>query len=190
MTLATILILTGAYLIGALPSAYLVGRRHGVCLRELGDGNLGTRNTLRVLGLKPALCVGALDIGKGALATWLATLLSDNPLIPYGAALSAAIGHDFSIYIRFSGGMGMATVLGSALVLHPVESLLGLEIPLRLRDACPDRSDEVFWLRRAWSVPSRNGSRRRSMSPDRSARPAPSACTTATRAPAAPCSIT
>ena len=105
MTLTTIPILIGAYLIGALPSAYLAGRRRGVSLRELGDGNLGTRNTYRVLGLKPALYVGALDIGKGAFATWLATLLSDHPLVPYGAALCAVIGHDFSIYIRFVGGM-------------------------------------------------------------------------------------
>ena len=128
MTLTNILILLGAYLIGALPSAYLVGRRHGVYLRELGDGNLGTRNTYHVLGLRPALCVGALDIGKGALATWLATWLCDDPVIPYGAALSAAIGHDFSIYIRFAGGKGMATVLGSVLVLQPVEALLGLAL--------------------------------------------------------------
>jgi glycerol-3-phosphate acyltransferase PlsY len=126
MTLTNILILVSAYLIGALPSAYLAGKRHGVHLREVGDGNLGTQNTYRVLGLKPALCVGALDIGKGALATWLATVLSDDPLVPYVAALSAAIGHDFSLYIRFAGGKGMATVLGSVLVLQPVESLLGL----------------------------------------------------------------
>jgi glycerol-3-phosphate acyltransferase PlsY len=126
MTLTTVLLLATAYLIGALPSAYLAGRRHGVHLRELGDGNLGTKNTYHVLGLKPALCVGALDIGKGALATWLAKTLSDEPLLPYLAALAAAIGHDFSVYIRFAGGKGMATVLGSLLVLQPVESLLGL----------------------------------------------------------------
>jgi glycerol-3-phosphate acyltransferase PlsY len=124
--LTDILILVAAYLMGALPSAHLAGRRHGVHLRELGDGNLGTRNTFHVLGLKPALCVGALDIGKGALATWLATLFSDHPLLPYLAALAAVVGHGFSIYIRFAGGKGMATALGSVLVLHPVESLLGL----------------------------------------------------------------
>ena len=107
MTLTTVLILAAAYLIGALPSAYLAGRRHGVNLREVGDGNLGTRNTYHVLGLGPALWVGALDIGKGALATWLARMLSDEPLLPYLAALAAAIGHDFSIYIRFAGGKGI-----------------------------------------------------------------------------------
>jgi glycerol-3-phosphate acyltransferase PlsY len=128
MSLTSILILSGAYLIGALPSAYLVGQRHGVYLREAGDGNLGTRNTYRVLGLKPALIVGALDIGKGALATWLSTQASDNTVVHYGAALAAAIGHDFSIYIRFAGGLGMATVVGGILVLQPVEALLGLAL--------------------------------------------------------------
>jgi glycerol-3-phosphate acyltransferase PlsY len=128
MTLTTILILAGAYLIGALPSAFLVGRQHGVHLRKTGDGNLGTCNTYRVLGLKPALIVGTLDIGKGALATWLATQFSDNPILPYGAALAAVVGHDFSAYIHFAGGKGMATVLGSVLVLHPVESLFGLAL--------------------------------------------------------------
>jgi glycerol-3-phosphate acyltransferase PlsY len=128
MTLTTVLLLAIAYLIGALPSAYLAGRRRGVHLREMGDGNLGTKNTYHVLGLKPALCVGALDIGKGALATWLAKTLSDEPLLPYLAALAAAIGHDFSIYIRFAGGKGMAAILGSVLVLQPVESLLGLAL--------------------------------------------------------------
>lgn len=128
MTVTHIFILTAAYLIGALPSAHLAGRRHGVRLDRLGDGNLGTRNTYMVLGLKPALWVGALDIGKGALATWLGKAFSDDPLLPYMAALSAVIGHDFSIYIHFCGGKGMATVLGSVLVLQPVETLLGLAL--------------------------------------------------------------
>ena len=128
MSLTDVLVLASAYLIGALPSAYLVGRQHGVHLGHCGDGNLGTRNTYCVLGLKPALCVGALDIGKGALATWLATVLSAHPRLPYAAALLAAIGHDFSVYIGFAGGKGMAAVLGALLVLHPIESLLGLAL--------------------------------------------------------------
>jgi glycerol-3-phosphate acyltransferase PlsY len=128
MTLAEALVLAFAYLLGALPTAYLAGRRHSVHLAHCGDGNLGTRNTFSVLGLKPALCVGAVDIGKGALATWLASVLTDHPHLPYAAALLAAVGHDFSIYIGFTGGKGMAVVLGSLLVLHPIEALLGLAL--------------------------------------------------------------
>lgn len=125
MVLPTLLILTLAYLIGAFPSAHLVGRRCGVNLRQTGDGNLGGLNTYRVLGWKPALVVSLIDIGKGTLAVWLAGRLSPNPVVPYLAALAAALGHDFSIYIRFAGGQGMAAILGSLLYLHPWETLLG-----------------------------------------------------------------
>ncbi|MEW6717668.1 MAG: glycerol-3-phosphate acyltransferase [Chloroflexota bacterium] len=126
MTLFTILILVVAYLIGSLPSAHIAGRYYGVNLRQLGDGNLGARNTYRVLGWNPAIFVGVLDISKGAFATWLASALTEDPLIPYIAALAAAIGHDFSIFIRFAGGQGMAAILGGMLVLQPHELLLGL----------------------------------------------------------------
>jgi len=126
MTLSSILIIATAYLIGAMPSAYIVGRRHGIDLRHTGDGNLGARNAYFVLGWKPAALVGLLDFGKGAFAAGLATVLSDENHLPYLAALAAALGHDFSIYIRFAGGQGMAAILGSILVLQPRETLLGM----------------------------------------------------------------
>jgi glycerol-3-phosphate acyltransferase PlsY len=126
MTFATLLILAISYLIGAFPTAHLVGRRYGVNLRQSGDGNLGGLNAYRVLGWKPAVVVGLVDISKGALAVWLADSLSTNPIVPYLAALAAALGHDFSIYVRFAGGQGMAAILGSLLYLQPWETLLGV----------------------------------------------------------------
>ena len=126
MTFATLLILAISYLIGAFPTAHLVGWRYGVNLRQSGDGNLGGLNAYRVLGWKPALVVGLVDISKGALAVWLADSLSTNPIVPYLAALAAALGHDFSIYVRFAGGQGMSAILGSLLYLQPWETLLGV----------------------------------------------------------------
>ena len=126
MTFATLLILVIAYLIGAFPTAHLVGQRCGVNLRQSGDGNLGGLNAYRVLGWKPALVVSLIDIGKGTLAVWLAGRLSPNPVVPYLAALAAALGHDFSIYVRFAGGQGMAAILGSLLYLQPWETLFGV----------------------------------------------------------------
>jgi len=126
MTFATLLILAISYLIGAFPTAHLVGWRYGVNLRQSGDGNLGGLNAYHVLGWKPALVVGIVDISKGALAVWLADCLSTNPIVPYLAALAAALGHDFSIYVRFAGGQGMAAILGSLLYLQPWETLLGV----------------------------------------------------------------
>ncbi len=126
MTFATLLILAISYLIGAFPTAHLVGWRYDVNLRQSGDGNLGGLNAYRVLGWKPALVVGLVDISKGALAAWLADSLSSNPIVPYLAALAAALGHDFSIYVRFAGGQGMAAILGSLFYLQPWETLLGI----------------------------------------------------------------
>jgi len=114
-----------AYLIGAFPTAHLVGRHFNVNLRAHGDGNLGGLNAFRVIGWKPALIIGVMDISKGALAVWLADKLSPSPVVPYLAALAAALGHDFSIYIRFAGGQGMAAILGGLLYLQPCETLLG-----------------------------------------------------------------
>jgi len=130
MFLWSVLILITAYLIGALPSAYIIGSYYGVNLRNMGDGNLGARNTYQVLGWKPALMVGFLDLGKGAFATWLATLLLESRIMHYLAGLAAILGHDFSIYIHFAGGQGMAANLGSLIVLQPRETLLGIAIAL------------------------------------------------------------
>lgn len=128
MTLSNLLILLVAYLVGAFPTSYLIGRRYNVNLRESGDGNLGGLNTFRILGWKPAFQVAVVDIGKGALVVWLAHLLSDSDVLPYLAALASALGHDFSIYIHFQGGQGMGSVLGSLIYLHPIETLLGVAL--------------------------------------------------------------
>jgi glycerol-3-phosphate acyltransferase PlsY len=126
MALSTVFLLLASYLIGAFPTSYLIGRRRGINLRKVGDGNLGGLNTFRVLGRKPALLVSIVDIGKGALAAWLAHMLSGSDVVPYLAALAAALGHDFSIYIHFQGGQGMGSILGSLIYLHPFETLLGV----------------------------------------------------------------
>jgi len=126
MVHSTLFLLLASYLIGAFPTSYLIGRRRGINLREVGDGNLGGLNTFRVLGWKPALLVSIVDIGKGALATWLARMLSGSEVVPYLAALACALGHDFSIYIHFQGGQGMGSTLGSLIYLHPIETLLGV----------------------------------------------------------------
>ncbi|MDD5199369.1 MAG: glycerol-3-phosphate 1-O-acyltransferase PlsY [Terrimicrobiaceae bacterium] len=115
----------GAYLIGSFPSGYLIGRARGVDLRRAGSGNIGATNALRVLGKKWGYLCFALDIGKGALAVWLAKLVAAPVfgLDPTGAALLAAIGallgHTFPVWLGFKGGKGIATSGGIALALFP-----------------------------------------------------------------------
>ena len=121
------LLLLAAYLIGAFPSSYVVGKLvRGIDLREHGSGNLGATNAFRVLGWKAATPVFILDILKGWLPTFVFPRFDDDPrwewALAYGAA--AIVGHVFSVYVRFKGGKGVATSAGVFLALAPVAILI------------------------------------------------------------------
>ncbi len=105
-----------AYLLGGIPFAYLVGRLHGLDIRRVGSGNVGTRNVLRTLGPAWGLLVLAGDVLKGALAVLLARALGD-PLGGAGGGIAAVLGHCFSPYLGLSGGKGLAATLGVGLAL-------------------------------------------------------------------------
>ncbi len=120
----TIIILS--YLTGSIPSGVIVARiMGGIDPRTEGSGNIGATNVLRTLGTRAAVATLAGDILKGILPVLLAKIL-----LPAGSATlflvagAAIIGHDFSIFLRFSGGKGVATTLGSLLALSP--SVAGL----------------------------------------------------------------
>ena len=117
-----------AYLIGSLPTSYVVGRIRGIDLREHGSGNLGTTNTFRVLGPWAATPVLVVDVLKGfgpaALFTaWDGT--GDARLaVVYGMA--AIIGHVWSVFLGFRGGKGIATGAGVLLALAPLTTIVAL----------------------------------------------------------------
>jgi glycerol-3-phosphate acyltransferase PlsY len=121
-----VLVALGAYLIGSFPSAYLIGRARGVDIRTQGSGNVGATNALRVLGKKWGYLCLALDIGKGALAVWLAKLALapamgiDPTMSAILAAIGVIIGHSFPVWLGFKGGKGMATSGGIAISLFPI----------------------------------------------------------------------
>jgi acyl phosphate:glycerol-3-phosphate acyltransferase len=116
------LLVLAAYLIGAIPTSYIVGRvTRGIDLRQHGSGNLGATNTYRVLGWRAATPVFIVDILKGWAPTWFFPMW-DRAAAPewalaYGAA--AIIGHMFSVYVGFKGGKGVATSAGVFLALAP-----------------------------------------------------------------------
>lgn len=118
-----------AYLVGATPTSYLVGRAvHGIDLRDHGSGNLGATNVFRVLGWKSALPVAIVDIAKGALPVALFPLWDGaaDPTwaLAYGAA--AIVGHVFSVFVRFKGGKGVATSAGVFTAVAPWATLVAL----------------------------------------------------------------
>ena len=123
---STWLLVLAAYLLGSVSGSLVLGRRRGVDIRTLGSGNAGGTNALRTQGWRFASGVVLLDIGKGALATWLALRFA-----PVGSALSvtahgylaafaAIAGHVGPVWHGFRGGKGAATLVGALAVLWPL----------------------------------------------------------------------
>ncbi len=112
------------YLIGSISGSLLLGRVRGVDIRTLGSGNAGGTNALRTQGLKFAAGVMLIDVGKGALATWIGAYMFTDPQLALRVALAcgfaAVLGHVWPIFHGFRGGKGVATVIGMLLVLWPM----------------------------------------------------------------------
>jgi glycerol-3-phosphate acyltransferase PlsY len=106
------------YLLGAIPFGLIIGRAtRGIDLREYGSHRTGATNALRTLGARLAALVLVLDVAKGVAAVVLARILfADDPQVEWAAAVAgfaAIVGHNWSIFIRFTGGRGVATSSGA-----------------------------------------------------------------------------
>lgn len=134
-----ILILLSAYLIGSLPFGYLAGKLiKRIDLRQEGSKNVGATNVFRVMGTLPAIVVLLLDISKGFLSIHLVSLfqlggsLGISPqifnLVRILAGLAAIAGHNWTIFLKFRGGKGVATGCGVSLGLAPLPALVSLAI--------------------------------------------------------------
>jgi glycerol-3-phosphate acyltransferase PlsY len=127
-----ILVIVLGYLLGAIPSAYLITRWiKGMDIRSLGTGNPGTASVFRTVGLEAAIAVGAVDIGKGAVPVLLARGAGLSGGWALAAGMASVLGHYYSPYLRFRGGRGIAASIGTLLALMPLETaatlpLLGL----------------------------------------------------------------
>jgi len=110
------------YLLGSIPTAYLVTHLvKGKDIRQLGGGNVGGLNVLREVGRWPALAVGIVDVGKGAAAVAIAYWLLGVPqLFVLLAGLAAVVGHNWMVWLKFSGGKGMGATMGALAVILPV----------------------------------------------------------------------
>lgn len=127
MTVELVLSLIAAYLVGSIPTAYLVGRANGVDLRTVGSGNLGATNVFRTLGWKWGLFVYVVDLAKGALPVLvLPGIASVAKGWPWGAVfgLLAIFGHVRPVFLMGKGGgKGVATASGVFLALAPIAAL-------------------------------------------------------------------
>lgn len=134
-----------AYLLGSIPTGYLVARARHVDIRSLGSGNIGATNVFRTLGRAAGGFVLAVDFMKGFLACHLlapgvSTLFAPNlptdsvqreiPLLIAGIA--AILGHNYTCWLQFRGGKGIATSAGVLTALVPWALLIGLGVWLTL----------------------------------------------------------
>lgn len=114
--------LLGAYLLGSLNGALLIGRFKGVDIRSQGSGNAGGTNALRTQGWVFALGVIVIDVAKAVIAVrWISMALT-SPVLPLewvavGCGFAAVVGHVYPVFHGFRGGKGVATVLGTLLAL-------------------------------------------------------------------------
>ncbi|MSQ09841.1 MAG: glycerol-3-phosphate 1-O-acyltransferase [Dehalococcoidia bacterium] len=110
-----------AYLLGALPTGYLLGRiSKGVDVRTYGSGSTGATNVMRVLGKTAAALVFVGDFGKGVLAVWAPAALGLGPLAQALAGLAMLLGHNWPVFLVFKGGRGVASGVGGLFVVLPL----------------------------------------------------------------------
>lgn len=109
-----------AYLIGSLPSAYIIGRLwKGLDIRQVGSRNMGAMNVFYQIGFIPGLIVLSVDIAKGAAAVALARYLGAPEIGQLLAGLAALTGHIFPVFLKFRGGRGGAACIGILAFLMP-----------------------------------------------------------------------
>ena len=126
------------YLLGSIPSAYIVTRlATGKDIRKLGSGNVGGNNVFREVGLKAAIPVTIFDVGKGtaavAIAHWLLRVpLHEPQLFVLLAGIAAVAGHMWSAYLKFTGGNGLSATIGVLAIVMPWELLIVIALLLVL----------------------------------------------------------
>ncbi len=126
------------YLLGSFPTGVIVGRLlTGRDPRQHGSGHTGGLNLYRLGGVVPLLLTGAGDVGKGALAVWLAEKSWQAPWAVPLAGGAAVAGHCWSVWLGFRGGMGVGTSGGALLLLHPWTILAAVAAFVVLRRLIP-----------------------------------------------------
>jgi glycerol-3-phosphate acyltransferase PlsY len=115
-----------SYLLGSVIFSLIIGKMvKGVDVRKHGSGNAGATNTLRVIGIGPAILVFVLDISKGALAVLLARWVQpDLVWLQVASGLAAIAGHNWPVWFRFRGGKGIATTIGMVVGLAFLPGLI------------------------------------------------------------------
>jgi glycerol-3-phosphate acyltransferase PlsY len=130
-----VLIAIAAYLVGSIPTGYLMARARGVDIRSVGSGNIGATNVFRILGKGPGTVVLLIDALKGFLPAkflpgiFLHGVSAQSQQYQYLALVAgffAIVGHNYTCWLRFKGGKGVATSAGVLIAWVPLAFLIAL----------------------------------------------------------------
>jgi acyl phosphate:glycerol-3-phosphate acyltransferase len=126
-----IVVIGVSYLLGSIPTGYLAGRLRGLDIRSVGSGNIGATNVFRSLGKAAGIAGLALDAFKGfASCRFVPLLVSAAPTegLQIAAGIAAILGHNYTCWLRFKGGKGIATSAGVLLGWLPMSLALVLAL--------------------------------------------------------------
>jgi glycerol-3-phosphate acyltransferase PlsY len=117
-----IIIFIGAYLFGATPWGFIIGKMKGIDIRKHGSGNIGATNVTRTLGGGLGKLCFLLDTLKGFIPVFMASIMVEDSQVDSAmivATLATVLGHMFPVYLKFKGGKGISTTGGALLALAP-----------------------------------------------------------------------
>ncbi len=138
--LAYLIVAVISYFVGSIPTGYLVGRARGLDIRSVGSGNIGATNVLRVLGKGAGALVFMVDAVKGFAAAWFAPHIAgffgqvrpgdpdQRDYLSILAAFCVILGHNYTCWLKFKGGKGVATSAGALTALFPAALVVVLAI--------------------------------------------------------------
>jgi glycerol-3-phosphate acyltransferase PlsY len=115
-----VLLIIGAYLLGSVPTAYLVAKwRRGIDIRRFGSGNVGAANIVAAGSRWSSIIVIVFDLAKGFAPVYVARLINLEPYQQVTVGLAAISGHNWPVFLRFNGGRGILAALGVVFAFAP-----------------------------------------------------------------------
>jgi glycerol-3-phosphate acyltransferase PlsY len=124
MTVMAVVMIGSAYLLGSIPTGFILGAWAGVDVRQRGSGNVGATNVARVLGKRQGVYTLIADVGKGLIPVFVAFHLGLTTPFTSLVGVAAFLGHLFPVFLKFKGGKGVATALGVFMALAPLATLV------------------------------------------------------------------
>jgi glycerol-3-phosphate acyltransferase PlsY len=119
------------YFLGSIPTGYIWGKARGIDIRTVGSGNIGATNVMRAIGKGPGITVLLIDTLKGFLPVFIAPLIFaevDRNTLQITCCLSVIAGHNWTCWLNFKGGKGVATSAGALLAFLPLPMLCVLAV--------------------------------------------------------------